>query len=118
MDIKPIKTEQDYEDALAEIDKLFDAEVDSPEGDRLDVFVTLVEAYEAKHWPIEDPDPIEAIKFRMEQMDLSRKDLEPLLGSRSRVSEVLSGKRSLSVKMIRNLHKALKIPAEVLLGSA
>lgn len=117
MDIKPIKTEMDYDNALSEIDRLFDAELDTPEGDRLDILVTLVEAYEAKHWPIGAPDPIEAIKFRMEQMSLSRKDLEPLIGSRGRVSEVLSGKRSLSLKMIKNLHKELHIPAEVLLGA-
>lgn len=117
MEIKPIKSEQDYDDALAEIDKIFDADIDTPDGDRLDVLATLVEAYEAKHWPIEDPDPIEAIKFRMDQMGLSRKDLEPMIGSRSRVSEVLSGKRTLSLKMIRNLHKNLDIPAEVFLSS-
>ena len=117
MEIKPIKTEQDYDNALAEIDKIFDADVDTPEGDRLDVLVTLVEAYDAKHWPIKDPDPIEAIKFRMEQMNLSRKDLESLIGSSGRVSEILSGKRSLSLKMIRNLHRELQIPAEVFINA-
>lgn len=89
--------------------------MDTPEGDRLDVLATLVEAYEARHFPIEAPDPIAAIEFRMEQRGLSRKHLEPMIGGRGRVSEVLSGKRRLSLGMIRNLQKGLGIPAEILL---
>ena len=115
MEIKPIKTEQDYQAALAEIEQLIDAEQNTPEGDKLDVLATLVEAYEAKHFPIEAPDPIAAILFRIEQAGLSRKDLEPMLGGSGRVSEVLSGSRGLSIKMIRALHKELGIPAEVLI---
>jgi HTH-type transcriptional regulator/antitoxin HigA len=113
--VRAIKTEQDYEAVLAEIEALMDAELDTPEGDRLDVLTTLVEAYEAKHHPIDLPDPIEAIKVRMEELDLQRKDLEPIIGSKSKVSEVLSGKRALSIAMIRRLHSALGIPAEVLI---
>lgn len=113
--VRAIKTEQDYEAVLAEIEALMDAELDTPEGDRLDVLTTLVEAYEAKHHPIDLPDPIEAIKVRMEELDLQRKDLEPIIGSKSKVSEVLSGKRPLSIAMIRRLHSALGIPAEVLI---
>jgi HTH-type transcriptional regulator / antitoxin HigA len=118
MDIHPIKTEQDYDAALSEVEQLMDAELESPDGDRLDVLVTLIEAYEAKHHPIAIPDPIDAIKFRMEQMDLSRKDLEPYIGSRARVAEILNRKRQLSLEMIRRLHEGLKIPAEVLIQSA
>ena len=117
MDIKPIKTEADHEAALAEIERLIDLDpdLDTPEGDRLDVLATLVEAYEEKHFPIDPPDPIAAIEFCMEQRGLTRKDLEPMVGGRGRVSEVLSGKRRLSLGMIRNLHKELGIPAEILL---
>jgi HTH-type transcriptional regulator / antitoxin HigA len=113
--IRPIRTEEDYDAALAEIDTLMDAEADTPEGDRLDVLVTLVEAYEAKHWHIDPPDPIEAIKLRMQQQGLTRSDLEKVLGSKSRVSEVLSRKRPLTLEMIRRLHKLWRIPAESLL---
>ena len=113
--VRAIKTERDYELVLAEIETLMDAEPDTPEGDRLDVLTTLVDAYEAKHHPIDLPDPIEAIKVRMEELDLQRKDLEPIIGSKSKVSEVLSGKRALSIAMIRRLHSALGIPAEVLI---
>ncbi len=115
MDIRPIKTDADYRAALAEIDVLMNAAPDTPDGDRLDVVATLVAAYEARHFPIAAPDPIAAIKFRMEQMGLSRKDLEPLLGTRGRVSEVLSGRRRLSLAMIRRLNAGLNIPAEVLI---
>ncbi len=115
MDITPIKTDADYRAALAEIEALMNAEPDTPDGDRLDVVATLVEAYEARHFPIAAPDPIAAIKFRMEQMGLSRKDLEPMLGTRGRVSEVLSGRRRLSLAMIRRLNAELNIPAEVLI---
>jgi HTH-type transcriptional regulator / antitoxin HigA len=116
MDIKPIKTEQDYEQTLERVNCLMDAEPNTPDGDLLDVLVTLVESYETKHFPVDDPTPIEAIKFRMDQMGLNRKDLEPMIGSRSKVSEILSGSRTLSKKMMINLHKDLHIPAEVLLG--
>lgn len=118
MDIRPIKSTQDYERALARVDDLMDAEPDTPEGDELDVLVTLVESYEDKHFPIESPDPVEAILFRMEEMDLMRKDLEPYIGSRHRVSEVLNRKRELSLNMIRRLHEGLGIPLENLIGKA
>lgn len=115
MDIKPIKTEADYEAVLEEVDGLMDAESDTPEGDRLDVLTTLVEAWEEKHHRIEDPDPIGAILHRMEALSLARKDLEPMIGSRARVSEVLSRKRPLTINMIRRLNEELRIPAEVLI---
>jgi HTH-type transcriptional regulator/antitoxin HigA len=116
MDIKPIKTEVDYNTALKEIERLMemDLEPDTPEGDRFDVLVTLVEAYEAKYYPMGLPDPIEAIKIRMEDLGLSRKDLEALIGSRGRVSEILNRKRPLTMPMIRRLHEAMHIPLEVL----
>ena len=114
-DLKPIRTKQDYEAALAEIERLWGASAGTPEGDRLDVLATLVDAYEAAHDPMEPPDPIEAIQFRMEQQGLTRKDLERLLGTRTRVSEVLNRKRGLSIAMIRRLHAELGIPAEVLI---
>jgi HTH-type transcriptional regulator / antitoxin HigA len=115
MDIKPIKTEADYEAVLQEIDRLMDAEPDTPEGDRLDVLVTLIEAYEAKHYPIENPDPIALIVHRMEAMGMTRKDLEPMLGARGRVAEILGRKRPLTLTMIRRLTKGMQIPAEVLI---
>ena len=117
MDIKPIKTEADYNSALKEIEQLMemDLESDTPESDRFEVLVTLVEAYEAKHYPIGSPDPIEAIKIRMDDLGLSRKDLEALMGSRGRVSEILNRKRPLTMPMIRRLHEALHIPLEVLI---
>ena len=114
MEIKPIKTENDYLSALHEIEKLIDAKKDTPEGDRLDIIVTLVEAYEENNYPILPPDPVEAIIHQMESQGLSRKDLEPLIGSRARVSEILNRKRSLSLNMIRNLQKGLGISAEIL----
>ena len=114
-EIKPIKTEADYDAALAEIATLMDAEPGTPEGDRLDVLVTLVEAYEAKRWPIDPPDPIVAIKLRMEQRGLTRHDLEKVLGSKSRVSEVLNRKRPLTLEMIRRLHARWGIPAKSLI---
>ena len=116
MHIRPIKTEQDYEAALAEIEALWSAPEDSPEGDRLDVLLTLVEAYEARHHPIDPPDPVEAILFRLEQAGLERKDLEPYIGSSGRVSEVLNHKRPLSLNMIRKLWKGLNIPLESLIN--
>ena len=116
MQIRPIKTEQDYEAALAEIEALWGAPEDSAEGDRLDVLLTLVEAYEARHHPIDPPDPVEAILFRLEQAGLERKDLEPYIGSSGRVSEVLNHKRPLSLNMIRKLWKGLNIPLESLIN--
>jgi len=116
MDIRPIKTEADYEGALADIEQLWGAAENTPEGDTLDILVTLVEAYEETHYPIDPPDPVEAIKFRMEQMGLSRKDLEPYIGKRGRVAEVLNRQRSLSLNMIRRLHTHLHIPLESLIG--
>ena len=115
MEIEPIKTERDYDAALAEVEALWGAEPDTPEGDKLDVLITLVEAYEARHHPILPPDPIEAILFRMEQSGLERKDLEPYIGHSGRVSEVLNRKRPLTLPMIRKLWKGLHIPLETLI---
>lgn len=115
MDIRPIKTETDYDAALSEIDRLWGADDGSAEGDRLDVLLVLVDHYEAKHHPIDPPDPVEAIKFRMEQMNLTRKDLEPMIGSRARVSEIINRRRPLSLPMIRRLHQSLRIPLESLI---
>ena len=114
MEIRPIRTEADYEAALTEIERLFDAKPNTPESDRLDVLTTLVEAYEMRHYPISAPDPVEAIKYYMESRGLSRADLEPYIGGRARVAEVLNRKRALSLNMIRRLHAGLGIPAEVL----
>src|SRR5437667_8171205 len=116
MNIEPIKNELDYQHALQEIDNLMDAERNTARGDRLDVLATLVEAWEAKHDPIGPPDPVEAILFAMEQRGLSRRDLEPFIGSRARVAEVLNRKRSLTLPMIRRLHTGLGIPAEALIS--
>ncbi len=114
-DIRPIRNSKDYEAALAEVEQLWGAKFGTPRGDRLDVLATLIEAYEEEHFQIDAPDPVEAIKFRMEQQGLTRKDLEPVIGSRTRVSEVLGRKRALSIGMIRRLHDTLGIPAEVLI---
>jgi HTH-type transcriptional regulator/antitoxin HigA len=114
-DVKPIRTKRDYEAALAEMERLWGAKSGTPAGDRLDVLATLIDAYEAVHYPMDPPDPIEAIKFRMEQQGLTRRDLEPLIGTRTRVAEVLNRRRSLSIAMIRRLHHALGISAEVLI---
>ena len=116
MTIKPIKTEHDYHKALKEIEKLWDAKPNTSKGNRLDVLVTLVEAYEQRHYKVEPPDPVEAIKFRMEQLGLKPSDLAKILGGRSRVSEVLNKKRKLTVDMMRSLRKHLAIPAESLLA--
>jgi HTH-type transcriptional regulator/antitoxin HigA len=116
MTIKPIKTERDYHKALKEIEKLWDAKPNTSKGDRLDVLVTLVEAYEQRHHKVEPPDPVEAIKFRMEQLGLKPADLTEILGGRNRVSEVLNKKRKLTVEMMRSLRKHLAIPAESLLA--
>src|SRR3990172_8445983 len=113
--IKPIRTEKDYRRALAEVQKLWGAKLGTPAGDRLDVLATLIDAYAAAHHPIAPPGPIAAIKFRMEQQGLTRKDLEPLIGTRTRIAEVLNRRRSLSIGMIRRLHKALGISAEILI---
>jgi HTH-type transcriptional regulator/antitoxin HigA len=115
MEISIIKTNQDYESALEEIDKLLDCDEGSHEAEKLELLSILVESYENIHHKIESPDPIEAINFRMEQLGLSRKDLEKSIGSRARVSEVLNKKRKLTLAMIRALHKNLNIPAEILI---
>jgi HTH-type transcriptional regulator / antitoxin HigA len=115
MEIKPIKTRADYKAALKALESLMNARANTPEGDRLDVLVTLVEAYERKHFPMDLPDAVEAIKFRMEQQGLTPKDLEPLIGRSNRVYEVLNRKRALTLAMIHRLHVGLGIPAESLL---
>jgi len=115
MDIRPIKTEADYQATLKEIEGLMSAEADTSEGDRLDVLVTLVEAYERQHYPIDFPDPVEAIKFRMEQQGLTVDDLVPVIGRKNRVYEVLARKRPLTLRMIEGLHETFSIPAESLL---
>src|SRR5690242_18644777 len=114
-ELKPIRTKADYRKSLAEVEGLWGAKSGTPEGDRLDILATLIDAYEAEHYPMDPPDPIEAIKFRMEQQGLSRKDLEPLIGTRTRVAEILNRKRPLSIGMIRRLHERLGISAEVLI---
>lgn len=115
MEIRPIRTQADYQEALREIESLFDAAENTPEYDRLDIFSTLVEAYEKIHFPIELPDPIEAIQYYMDTRGWSRRDLETCLGSRARVSEILSRKRTLTLEMIRKLNQELRIPAEILI---
>ena len=114
-DVKPIRTRKDHDRGLKELERLWGAKAGTPEGDRLDVLATLIDAYEAALFPIDPPDPVEAIKFRMEQRGLTRKDLEPLIGTRTRVAEVLNRKRNLSIAMIRRLHQRLGISAEVLI---
>ena len=114
MDIAPIKTKRDYRRVLKEIEALMDARRNSPEGDRLDVLVTLVEAFERKHYPLDLPDPVEAIKYHMDQNGLQPRDLIPYIGSRNRVHEVLNRRRPLTLKMIWRLHQGLGIPAESL----
>ncbi len=115
MDIHPIRTEGDYQSALAEIERLLDTKPDTPDADRLEVLTTLVEAYEDKHFAIPEPEPVEAIKYFMESRGLTRKDLEPYIGNRERVDAVLSRKRHLSISMIRRLQKGLGISADVLI---
>ena len=115
MDVAPIRTKRDYRRALKEIEALMDAKRGTPEGDRLDVLVTLVEAWEAKHYPIDLPDPVAAIKYHMEQQGLAPKDLVPYIGNRNRVYEVLNRKRPLTLKMVWRLHRGLGIPAESLI---
>lgn len=116
-EIKPIRTKKDHQRALTEVERLWGAKSSTSEGDRLDVLATLIDAWEAEHEPMDPPDPIEAIKFRMEQQGLSRRDLEEIIGSRTRIAEVLNRKRGLSIAMIRRLHEKLGIPAEILIRS-
>lgn len=113
--IKPIKTDADYQAALAEVERLYDAAADTPAGDRLEVLVALIEAYETKHYQVPLPDPVAAIEYHLESRGLTRRDLEPYIGSRARVSEVLQRRRPLTIRMIRRLHAGLGIPAEVLI---
>lgn len=115
MDIKPIKTKLDYRAALKQIEALMTAKAKTPAGDRLDLLVTLVEAYERTHFPMDLPDAVDAIKFRMEQQGLTAKDLEPVIGRSNRVYEVLARKRPLTLRMIQGLHAKFGIPAESLL---
>ena len=115
MEVKLIKTRKEYQAALKEIDRLFNAKPDTPEGDRLDLIATLVSIYEMEHHDISLPDPIEAIKYHMESRGLARKDLEPYIGTRARVSEILNRKRRLTIEMIRKLHTGLGISAEILI---
>ena len=115
MDIKPIKTDPDYRAVLRDIERLMTAEVDTPEGERLEILVALVEVYERRHFPLDLPDPVEAIRFQMEQKGLGPKDLEPMIGRSNRVYEILNRKRPLTLKMIWRLHRELGIPAESLI---
>jgi HTH-type transcriptional regulator / antitoxin HigA len=115
MEIRPIRTKADYRAALKEAERLWDAEPGTAAGDRVEVLVTLIEAYEAKHYPIAAPDPIAAIEFMLEQKGLKRRDLEPAIGSRGRVSEVLNRKRPLTLPMVRALSKLLQIPPDILI---
>ncbi len=109
VEVRPIRTERDYDAALKEVERLWGAKVGTREGDRLDVLATLIDAYEAEHYPMDPPDPIEAIKFRMEQQGLTRRDLEGIIGTRTRIAEVLNRKRGLSITIIRRLHEHLGI---------
>ena len=117
-ELKPIRSNADYRAAVAELGRLWGAKRGTRDGDRLDVLATIVDAYEAEQDPMDPPDPVEAIKFRMEQQGLTRRDLEPLIGTRTRVAEVLNRKRNLSIGMIRRLHARLGIPAEILIRPA
>src|SRR2546428_6399237 len=113
--LRPLRSEKNYEAALAEVERLWGAKASTPKGDRLDILATLIDAYEAEHYPMDPPDPIEAIKFRMEQQGLTRRDLEEIIGTRTRIAEVLNRKRGLSIGMIRRLRERLGISAEVLI---
>lgn len=115
MEIRVIKTEKDYNNALKRLEEVFDATINSPQGDEAELLTILIENYEDKHYPIVAPDPIEAIKFRMEQMNMNQKDLAEVIGYKSRVSEILNKKRKLSLDMIRKLHKKMRIPYDSLL---
>jgi HTH-type transcriptional regulator/antitoxin HigA len=116
MTIKPIRTDEDLQAAFRRLEIIFQAEDGTPEADEMEILVTLIEAYENKHYPIAPPDPIEAIKFRMEQQGLTPRDLEAYIGGSGRVSEVLNRKRPLSLKMVKRLHEGLRIPYESLLA--
>jgi Predicted transcription regulator containing HTH domain len=118
MTIKPIRNDEELKAAFQRLEAIFQAEAETPEADEMEVLVTLIEAYENKHYPITPPDPIAAIKFRMEQQNLNAKDLEAYIGSSGRVSEVLNRKRPLSLRMIKRLHDGLRIPYESLLADA
>src|SRR5205823_13044358 len=113
--LRPLRSEKDYGAAFAEVERLWGAKASTPKGDRLDILATLIEAYESEHYPMDSPDPIEAIKFRMEQQGLTRKDLEGIIGTRTRIAEVLNGRRGLSISMIRRLNEKLGIPADILI---
>ena len=115
MEIKPIKTEKDYNQALERLETIFDAKLGSAEGDELEVLGILIDQYESEHFPISLPDPIEAIKFRMEQMGYNQNDLANIIGLKSRASEILNRKRKLSLEMIHQLHERLNIPTDVLI---
>lgn len=117
MTIKPIKTKKDYQNAMNRMETIFDAQPGTPEGDELEVLGILIDKYEQEHYPIDYPDPIEAIKFRMEQMGYSQSDLAKVVGLKSRASEILNRKRKLTLEMIRQLHQALGIPTDVLIQS-
>jgi HTH-type transcriptional regulator / antitoxin HigA len=114
-EVKPIRSERDYEAALEEVERLWGAKAATRAGDRLDVLATLIDAYESEHYPMDPPDPIDAIKFRMEQQGLTRRDLEAIIGTRTRIAEILNRKRGLSIGMIRRLHQHLGISADVLI---
>jgi HTH-type transcriptional regulator/antitoxin HigA len=114
-EVRPIRSKRDYEAALKEVERLWGAKAGARDGDRLDVLATLIDAYEAKHFPMDPPDPIDAIKFRMEQQGLTRRDLEEIIGTRTRIAEVLTRKRGLSIAMLRRLHERLGISADVLI---
>ena len=115
MNIRPIRTDADYQAALDYVDRVLEAQPNTPEGDELDILTTLIAAYEEQHYPILPPDPVEALIYWMESRDLTRRDLEPLLGSRARVAEILNRRRTLTLEMIRRLHSELGIPAEILI---
>ncbi len=117
MEIKVIKTEEDYNSTLKRFEEIFHAPIDSKEGDEAELLSILIEKYEEEHYPIEAPDPIEAIKFRMEQMEMSNKELAKIIGYKSRVSELFSRKRKLTLNMIRNLHEKMNIPYESLISN-
>ena len=117
MDIRVVKTEKDYEKTLERLEVIFEAPVDSPKGDEAEILSILIEKYEDEHYPIGPPNPIEAIKFRMEQMGMKKSDLAKIIGYKSRVSEIFSGKRKLTLKMIRNLHEKMNIPYESLIAN-
>jgi HTH-type transcriptional regulator / antitoxin HigA len=114
-EVRPIRSETDYEAALAQVERLWGAKSGTAAGDRLDVLATLIDAYETEHFPMDPPDPVEAIKFRMEQQGLTRRDLENIIGTRTRIAEVLNRKRGLSISMIRRLNEQLGISADVLI---